>query len=82
MAPFRCFTAPLTPMSMMMASLARNPNNYRYATCVFNDTFSTVKGRADFRQFVSTETSTVLCSLRDGGKPVIVHRYYHIDIKP
>jgi len=46
-------TAPMSPMAMMMASLARNPNNFRYATCTFNDTWTSVLGRVDFRQFVS-----------------------------
>jgi hypothetical protein len=43
----------MSPMAMMMASLAQNPNNYRYATCNFNDTWSQVRGRMDLRQFVS-----------------------------
>ena len=48
------FSVPMSPIAALMMSLARNPNNYRYATCMFNDTMSTrVVGRIDFRQFVS-----------------------------
>lgn len=52
---FSPMSPPLSPVTMMMASLSQNPNNYRHATCTFNDTWSTVKGRADFRQFVLAE---------------------------
>ena len=51
---------PLSPIAALMMSLARNPNNYRYATCTFNDTISSpVIGRIDFRQFVSYSYSVL-----------------------
>ncbi|XP_045156937.2 uncharacterized PPE family protein PPE62-like [Mercenaria mercenaria] len=55
MGPLRPLSPPLSPMAMMMASLAQNPNNYRYATCNFNDTWSQVRGRMDLRQFLIGE---------------------------
>ncbi|XP_048761572.2 uncharacterized protein LOC125670441 [Ostrea edulis] len=41
-----------TAGGQLFMSLSQNPNNYRYATCYFNSTENSIKGRADFRQFL------------------------------
>ncbi|XP_052257656.1 basic salivary proline-rich protein 2-like [Dreissena polymorpha] len=69
-------------MAMMMATLARNPNNFRYASCTFNDTWTTVKGRVDFRQFLLGEgQQQVQVRLQLSGLPVAsseVERGIHV----
>uniref|UniRef100_A0A8B8CFL3 Glutenin, high molecular weight subunit DX5-like n=1 Tax=Crassostrea virginica TaxID=6565 RepID=A0A8B8CFL3_CRAVI len=41
-----------TASGQLFMSLSQNPNNYRYATCYFNSTENSIRGRADFRQFL------------------------------
>ncbi|KAK3592162.1 hypothetical protein CHS0354_019453 [Potamilus streckersoni] len=74
------FPPGVSPMANMFMTMATNPNNYRYATCVFNDTWSPVRGRVEFRQFILGE-SQVNIRVQVSGLPpsvVEVERAIHI----
>ncbi|KAL3867865.1 hypothetical protein ACJMK2_040711 [Sinanodonta woodiana] len=74
------FAPGVSPMANMFMTMATNPNNYRYATCAFNDTWSPVRGRVEFRQFILGE-SQVNIRVQVSGLPpsvVEVERAIHI----